>query len=362
MTTTKNHKLHTLHFNITNTCNLSCSFCYINAVKEKTINVPLDRIQSLAKEAKFVGCEKVIISGGELFARRDWFDICYAFDQQDIAVSLVTNGTLINDDRIEKLMTLRNLSILMSIDGAQQNHDKIRGMEGAYSKTISALKSCLKAGLDVQVNATVIKTNKKDVVHLAILSLEHNVSLRLSLLNPYNGRGINLSPDALDVVEILELRNFCHKLRKRGSKIFLNLPPLLLHPEDVVPIRSPSCGWTESYCGITHDGNVTICGVAGADETLHQGNIMENSFSDIWQNSELFNTLRSYKASDLKGICGRCKLSDACGGACRLSAYKRSGDFKASYQMCQTFYDFGLIPEEALNPPKDVNVPYSSKA
>lgn len=344
----QNQKLHTLHFNVTNTCNLSCSFCYINAVKEKTIDVPLERVQLLAKEAKSVGCERVIISGGELFARKDWFEICCAFDEQEMEVSLVTNGTLINDTRVEKLKTLHDLSILISIDGAQENHDAIRGMQGAYDKTVSALELCLKSGLDVQVNATVIKTNKKDVMHLAILSLEYNVPIRLSLLNPYNGRGINLAPDALDVVEILELRNFCNDLRKRGSKIFLNLPPLLLHPEDVIPIRAPACGWTESYCGITYDGNVTICGVAGADKSLHQGNIMEKSFVDIWQNSELFQTLRSYKTSELKGICGRCKLSEVCGGACRLSAYKRSGDFKASYQMCQTFYDFGLIPEESL--------------
>lgn len=343
-------KLHTLHFNVTNTCNLSCSFCYINAVKEKTIDVPLERIQILAKEAKSVGCEKVIISGGELFARKDWFDICHAFDQQNIEVSLVTNGTLIDNARVKKLKSLRHLSMLISIDGARQNHDTIRGKQGAYEKTVSALDRCIKAGLDVQINATVIKTNKDDVVHLAILSSEYNIPIRLSLLNPYNGRGPNLVPEALDVVEILKLRIFCHELRKKGSKIFLNLPPLLLHPEDVIPIRSPACGWTESYCGITHDGNVTICGVAGADETLHQGNIMERSFADIWKNSELFKTLRSYKTSELKGICGRCKLSEICGGACRLSAYKRTGDFKASYQMCQTFYDFDLIPEESLRP------------
>lgn len=348
----KGQNLHTLHFNVTNTCNLSCSFCYISAVKEKTIDVPLERVKLLAEEAKYVGCKKVIVSGGELFARKDWFDICDAFDKQNIEVSLVTNGTLIDNDRIEKLKSLHRLSMLISIDGAHQNHDIIRGMKGAYDKTVSALERCVKGGLKVQVNATVIKTNKEDVMHLAILSSEHNVPVRLSLLNPYNGRGSNLAPEALDVVEILELRSFCHELRKRGSKVFLNVPPLLLHPEDVIPIRSPACGWTESYCGITHDGNVTICGVAGADESLHQGNIMERSFADIWENSELFNTLRSYKTSELKGICGRCKLSEVCGGACRLSAYKKTGDFKSSYQMCQTFYDFGLIPEEALNPEK----------
>jgi AdoMet-dependent heme synthase len=341
-------RLHTLHFNVTNTCNLSCSFCYINAIKAKTVEIPIERIRTLAEEATSVGCKRAIISGGELFVRKDWFEICRAFDAQGVEVSIVTNGTLLTPDKVESLRSIRHLTILISIDGAPARHDEIRGQIGAYERAVEALSLCVRAGFDVQVNCTIIKKNKMDVPHLAMLSLEYDVAVRLSLLNPYNGRGPNLAPEALDVDEILEIRVFCSELRRRGSKVFLNLPPLLLPAEDVIPARSPACGWTESYCGITHDGYVTICGVAGADKSLYQGNVMEQSFVEIWTNSPLFNELRSYKTSELKGICGRCKLSEICGGACRLSAYKKDGDFKAPLGMCQTFYDFGLIPEAAL--------------
>lgn len=110
---------------------------------------------------------------------------------------------------------------------------------------------------------------------------------------------------ALDVEEIIALREYCHELRLRGSRIFLNVPPLLQRPEDVIPIRSPSCGWTRSYCGVTYDGNVTICGVAGADSALYVGNVMETPFDEIWLNAPRFQHLRSLGASDLKGICSR---------------------------------------------------------
>ncbi|NDK37054.1 radical SAM/SPASM domain-containing protein [Rhodovulum sulfidophilum] len=342
--------LHTLHFNVTNTCNLACSFCYIDAVKAKTIEIPIDRVRSLAEEARELGCKRVIVSGGELFARKDWFSICLAFDKFGIEVSLVTNGTLIGEKEAKLLAKLENLSILISIDGSASTHDQIRGKIGAYEKSVEGIELCKRYGLPTQVNATIIKKNFEDVVHLAELSLKYDILVRFSLLNPYNGRGPNLAPDALDVAEILQLRAFCSELRTKGSRVFINLPPLLLPAEDVIPIRSPACGWTESYCGITHDGNVTICGVAGADKSLHQGNVMEQPLGNIWKNSPLFNQLRSYDTSDLKGVCARCKLSEICGGACRLSAYKSSQDFKASYGMCQTFYDMGLIPEEALKP------------
>jgi radical SAM protein with 4Fe4S-binding SPASM domain len=152
------------------------------------------------------------------------------------------------------------------------------------------------------------------------------------------------------VEQILALREFCHELRQRGSKVFLNVPPLLQYAEDVIPIRSPSCGWTKSYCGVTYDGYVTICGVAGADETLHVGNIMEQPFDEIWLNAPLFRELRTLTSDDLRGVCRRCPVRVECGGACRLSAYKSKHDFTASYGMCQTFFDRGYIPDDVLDP------------
>ncbi len=153
------------------------------------------------------------------------------------------------------------------------------------------------------------------------------------------------------MTEVLALREYCHEVRKLGSRVFINLPPLLQYPEDIIPIRSPSCGWTKSYCGITYDGHVTICGVAGADESLYVGNILEESFVDIWRNAPLFNYLRKLSHKHLSGICSRCAYKSDCGGACRLSAYKGAGDFTAPYSMCQAFYDAGVVDERWLGEP-----------
>jgi radical SAM protein with 4Fe4S-binding SPASM domain len=348
--TSVRHAFLALHFNVTNTCNLSCKFCYADSIKAKTISIPIEDIRRLAVEAREVGCQKVILSGGEIFARDDWFDICQTFAGTGIEVTLVSNGTLISDVRIEKIKQIEGFSILISLDGAEETHDRIRGHPGSHAKTVALLEKLVANNIDCQVNATIIKQNFCDVIYLAELSLRLNVSMRFSLLNRHNGRGGTVSDDALTVEDIVELRAFCHALRQQGSKVFLNLPPLLQFPEDVVPIRSPSCGWTKSYCGVTNEGYVTVCGVAGADQSLYQGNILQQSFADIWRNSELFNYLRSLRPDDLTGICGRCKLREVCGGACRLSAYKARNDFTAPYGLCQEFYDMGLVPESALDP------------
>jgi len=238
--------------------------------------------------------------------------------------------------------------MLVSLDGAEEVHDRIRGSKGSQRRT--TIEKFAEHEIDFQINSTIIKDNIGDVAYLTQVSDQYDVSVRFSLLNRHNGRGELVAPQALDVVEILELRTYCRRMRKLGKRVFINLPPILQFAEDVVPIRSPSCGWTKSYCGVTNEGYVTICGVAGGDERLYAGNIFEQSFATIWRESALFNYLRSLKSSDLKGICGRCRVRDVCGGACRLSAFKSTGDFTAPYTLCEEFYRAGLIPAVALEP------------
>jgi len=280
--------------------------------------------------------------------RPDWEELLWAFAIQDFDVSIVSNGTLLSDSVVKRLASIPNLDMMVSLDGDTEKNDQVRGGRGAQRKTVAGLRRLREAGLDVQVNATIIRDNLSEVAYLTKLSRDLDLSMRFSLLNPYNGRGKAVIEAALSVDQMLALREFCHEARQHGSKVFLNVPPLLQYPEDIIPIRSPSCGWTKSYCGVTYDGYVTICGVAGADETLHVGNVMTSSFAEIWREAPLFNYLRNLGPENLKGVCGKCSYKEACGGACRLSAYKSAGDFTASYSMCQAFYDQGVIDDSRL--------------
>lgn len=342
-------EIHTLHFNITNTCNLECSFCYIDAQQEATHEIPLEMIENLAKDFKKAGGKKVILSGGEPFVRKDWEDVFQIWADHDLLLSVVSNGTqLPRSHMIDKLKQFPELTFLISLDGAEETHELIRGVEGSYERTVEAIRLLKEADIPVQVNCTICKTNYDDVKELTKLSRDLGVSLRFSVLNPYNGRGTEYAENALSPEKLLELRDYCHVARKLGSDVFLNLPPLLQHPDDVLPIRSPACGWTKSYCGVLHNGDVAICGVAGDAEELVAGNLYEQSFSEIWSQSPLFNRLKSLNTQDLKGICSVCPYRETCGGACRLSAHKRYNDMLAPYPLCQGFYEDGLIPDHLL--------------
>ena len=57
------------------------------------------------------------------------------------------------------------------------------------------------------------------------------------------------------------------------------------------------------------------------------GNVRETPFSEIWQNSEVFNLLRT---KDYKGKRGHCKYKVKCGGCRARSAYYNNGDIMSA--------------------------------
>ncbi|MBX5453847.1 MAG: radical SAM protein [Acidobacteriia bacterium] len=342
--------LDTIHFNATKTCNLGCVFCYDKAVRGRTENLPLDLVAQIAEDAAALGARRVILSGGEPMARRDWREVASTFDAVGMEVSLATNGTLIDDDAAVFLASLRNVTISISIDGGHEIHDRLRDQKGALARTLSGMDALRRVGLSFDVNATVSKMNIVDIPFLTKLARDYGCTMRLSLLHP-NGRGVAFERQELEPEEIFELREYCRVLRKTARmNIFVNLPPLLMYLDEVIPGRGAACGWAVNFCGILSNGDVTICGVASDEPDLVAGNVKQRRFREIWSESPLFRFTRSLRTEDLKGICGRCPFNSVCGGACRLSAFREGGDFLAPYSLCQKFYEAGYIPEEILNP------------
>ncbi|MBF0527023.1 MAG: SPASM domain-containing protein, partial [Deltaproteobacteria bacterium] len=82
-----------------------------------------------------------------------------------------------------------------------------------------------------------------------------------------------------------------------------------------------------AFCFISHVGRVQPCGYLD----LTCGDVREQPFSQIWRQSEIFNTLRDY--GRLEGKCGRCEFKRVCGG-CRARAHEMSGNYLAEEPLC----------------------------
>ena len=98
------------------------------------------------------------------------------------------------------------------------------------------------------------------------------------------------------------------------------------HPSDLNAMTKGCLAGT-GVCFISHEGEVYPCGYL----PVIAGDLRKQTFSDIWDNSQVFHELRD--TSQLKGKCGCCEFRNVCMG-CRARAYAATGDFMDEEPFC----------------------------
>ena len=106
-----------VYFELTNCCNFNCPFCYINIPKEK--KVFLDT-KSLLENIDYLtdnGMLFATLSGGECLLHKD-FNIIYEYlCKKGILVNILTNGSLIDNEKIKLFKKYKPFKVEISIYG-----------------------------------------------------------------------------------------------------------------------------------------------------------------------------------------------------------------------------------------------------
>jgi radical SAM protein with 4Fe4S-binding SPASM domain len=98
------------------------------------------------------------------------------------------------------------------------------------------------------------------------------------------------------------------------------------HPSDMNAMTKGCLAGT-AVCFISNQGEVYPCGYLPA----LAGDLKIQRFSDIWENSVVFNELRD--VNNLTGKCGCCEFRNVCMG-CRARAYAATGNYLAEEPFC----------------------------
>ena len=80
------------------------------------------------------------LSGGEPLLHPDFFNILKIIKKYKLINSMTTNATLITDEIAEKLVLSGIESLVISIDGDEEIHEKIRKVKGSFQKTLNGIK------------------------------------------------------------------------------------------------------------------------------------------------------------------------------------------------------------------------------
>jgi len=164
---------------VTDYCNARCSHCfYWKNLNKRQDEMTLEQIKTMITSLR-TQLNMLVITGGEPFIRKDLYEICTLFYQinKTKRINIVTNGLL--DKKIlettTKLLTEnpnKRLTIVVSLDGLEETHNKIRRVPNIWNKDIALIRELKKLesqydNLSLFVNLTMTKTNIGEVKELS---------------------------------------------------------------------------------------------------------------------------------------------------------------------------------------------------
>jgi pyruvate-formate lyase-activating enzyme len=154
--------LRELWLQLNNNCNLACGHCLVGSGPGKEIGLPLERLKAIVDQAVELGTERLYITGGEPFVRRDIFSLLkHATEVRGLEVIVLTNGTAFKGTVREGLGELdRNrIRFQISIDGATAaTNDPIRGT-GTFDRALDGARLLSDLGFEVSLTTVTTKEN-----------------------------------------------------------------------------------------------------------------------------------------------------------------------------------------------------------
>lgn len=310
---------------ITLACCFSCKYCGSRGGKARENELSTMECINVADQLADLGCRRVSMIGGEVFMRKDWKQIVSRLTGHGIAVNIITNGFVFQQNLVEDLKEVRIESVSVSLDGPERIHDKYR-QDGSYHRAVDAIRVLGKAGIPVSVITTLNRENSQYLDELMSTLLDYPIyAWQLQACSPM-GNAANGGIDyAFDVGYVI---GFVDENAKRV--------PFALGVADNIGYFTPTegsirgnlsgkayfRGCLAGICAIGIDsvGNVRGC-ESMYDERFNEGNLRKESLRKIWENPDNFSYNRKFSQNLLTGKCSTCKVGKYCAGGCRSYNY-----------------------------------------
>ena len=333
-------------WNLIRRCNLKCKHCYsISADTDFPGELSTAEAYAVMEDLRAFRVPVLILSGGEPLLRSDIFEISARAKSLGFYVGLSTNGTPIGERLIDQIVEADYDYVGISLDGIGAVHDTFRRREGAFARSLNAVRLCRERGIKIGLRFTLTLDNADHLPALLRLAEEEGVDkFYLSHLN-YAGRGNkNRGDDATFAVtrRALDLlfEAAWNAVASGENKEFVTGNNdadgvYLLHwasrrfPERVEHLRAKLAQWGGNASGV-NVANIDNLGNVHPDTFWWHyslGNVRERPFSAIWQDrSDPIMAGLKQRPRAIGGRCGACAHFGICGGNTRIRALQLTGD------------------------------------
>jgi radical SAM protein with 4Fe4S-binding SPASM domain len=141
-------------FELTLRCNLSCQMCPLDLprimhdksdpefIKERQHEeLSTEEVKQVIDDIAEMGVQDMTITGGEVFLRKDVFEIIEHITRTPIHLCVNTNGWFLRPEEARRLVELKPHALSISIDGPDDLHDEIRRGKGSFRRLLEGIRN-----------------------------------------------------------------------------------------------------------------------------------------------------------------------------------------------------------------------------
>jgi radical SAM protein with 4Fe4S-binding SPASM domain len=309
-------------------CNIRCLHCYnfdrdlpkaqrtacgdgeASAASERP-ELSLDEILALVGDLRDAGCLFLTLTGGEVLSYPGLWAVLDRARDLNLAVQLLTNGTMLRPGVAARLHGYRNLlGVSVSLYGATAAvHDGITQVQGSWRRTWEGADRLRGLGIAVRLKHIVMRQNAHEVEAMRAQAEARGYPylVDLTITARHDGTAGSLvtrvDDDQLRALYAGPLRDFLPSRPRRVSE------------------ESFPCNCARGNCAISARGDVYPC----VSVPWTAGNVRDRRFADIWRYSPVFQRIRGLRIADYEA-CAPCPDKPFCSRD-RGAAYTASGSY-----------------------------------
>ena len=328
-----------VHIEITNMCNLSCTYCYAETLLPGklqpknlfTNELYRDTITKILSETKSDFLDIVFHGGEPLLHSAEWFEEACEFATakarlfgKTINFSMQSNLTILRDAHIE-VFKKYHVNIGVSLDGDKETHNAMRG---SFTNTAINIKKLQNLGLFSGVIVVVSHHNWNKIPdffrqldEMNIQTFHMNIASTVGRGNPLETLGGDKTFQAFKdcVCSMLE-----YKGRIIDTRMIRKLSHFLNPPNKTADIfKQLRCDNMFCHAGVTmvavqYDGNVFPCGCAGSSGNMKNFKLTNITAREEVKPTEIYETLKKFHTKKEKyyNECISCPAKFVCEHGC----------------------------------------------
>lgn len=288
--------LRELWLHINNACNLACSHCLVSSGPGGIPGMSSEEIITTIDAAAALGAERVYITGGEPFLRKDIFELArHITETHGCELIILTNATLFAGRILEQLPSLsrEKVKFQVSIDGARpETNDPIRGA-GTFVRALDGISMLANLGFEVSLTTVTTEENLDELAQIPAIAKRAGARSQHLMWSHKRGRaatsGNGFFPE--NVALLRAVMQVADAARSEGLALD-NLEAVKRRVNGVPGVKYDlgNAGW-DSIC-VYADGMVYPSAALANETQLRCGDVRRQSLAGILESSPVIQGLR----------------------------------------------------------------------